>query len=949
MVNAQLHGVLRHLHSLRDTQALAEAPDAQLLEGFARGHEEASFATLVRRHGPMVWSVSRRVLPLAQDAEDVFQATFLLLARKAASIRKAESVGSWLHGVAHRLALKVRLQQTRRQAREKRAADMRQTKPSDESSLSDVQAVLDAALAELPEKYRAALVLCYLEGKTHEEAARHLDCPLTTLRTRVARGRKLLRDRLVRRGLTLSAAGLAALLIASAAPAAAPAALVKAAVRAALPFAAGQSAATLCSEQAAGLVERGLRTMFLTKMKTATVLVLAVSLFMGATAMMQRESATAQAAPPPAAGPKPLAAPERDDKGKTIEVRGRVVDPEGKPFSGAKVYLVEHYHLPEKPQHVETSSGADGAFRLSTTARTEPGAEDNPFETTALMATAAGYGPAIYEHNPLEPTGDLTLRLVRDDVPIHGRILDLQGKPLAGVTVRVLSLATPAAGDLSPWLEALQANPQDGYPIQAQFLQDVSFHDSATPFSPKVTDAEGRFELTGVGRERVVEVVLEGPTIARTSVSIRTRPGKTIVATMFARNPEGGKITYHGATFDHAAAPTRPIIGTVRDKDTGKPLAGVTIQSDKFAGSNTSGDSSIHTVTDKDGRYQLVGMTKGVGNVIKAAPALGQPYFQSIHEVEDSPGLEPVTVDFTLKRGVLVKGRVLDKATGRPVYANVTYVVFTDNLAHKAAPGFTTEHYLQTKEDGSFELVAFPGRGLLTARGWSDHYRMGVGADQIKGKDERGFFLTEPYLQELNTFHRYVEINPAEGSESIPCDLLLDPGRLLRGTVVGPDGKPLAGAQALGLTAYSRSRNWTHSPLQGADFMVYGLGDGEGREVLFLHTEKKLAGALRLGGDDRGPLTVKLEPWGVVTGRVVSAEGKAQAGALLRITDWLLPGSGYQTDRDGRFRIEGLAPDKEYTLDVVQKGQPAANVFTGLKLKAGETRDLGDVAMTPKK
>jgi RNA polymerase sigma factor (sigma-70 family) len=257
MGNAPLHGVLRQL---RDAQAAAEAPDAQLLERFARGHEEAPFAALVRRHGPMVWGVSRRLLPHVHDAEDVFQATFLLLARKAASIRKSQSVGSWLHGVARRLALKVRLQQSRRQSREKRAADMRQTRAGGETSLSEAQAALDAALGELPEKYRAALVLCYLEGRTQEEAARRLGCPLATLRTRVARGRKALRDRLASHGLTLSTAGLAALLIAGAAPAAAPAALVKAAVRAAVPFAAGQPAAALCSGQAAGLVEGGLRS-----------------------------------------------------------------------------------------------------------------------------------------------------------------------------------------------------------------------------------------------------------------------------------------------------------------------------------------------------------------------------------------------------------------------------------------------------------------------------------------------------------------------------------------------------------------------------------------------------------------------------------------------------------------------------------------------------------------
>src|SRR5262249_61283020 len=123
---------------------------------------------------------------------------------------------------------------------EKRAADMRQTQPGGETSLSDAQAALDAALGELPEKYRTALVLCYLEGLTQEEAARRLGCPLATLRTRVARGRKLLRDRLANHGLALSTAGLAALLIASAASASAPAALGKAAVGAAPPFGAGR-------------------------------------------------------------------------------------------------------------------------------------------------------------------------------------------------------------------------------------------------------------------------------------------------------------------------------------------------------------------------------------------------------------------------------------------------------------------------------------------------------------------------------------------------------------------------------------------------------------------------------------------------------------------------------------------------------------------------------------
>src|SRR5437016_1099596 len=143
MAKAQLSGILQHLGQLRETRAVAEASDAELLGRFSDRHEEAAFAGLLRRHGPMVWAVSRRVLPAVQDAEDVFQAAFLLLARKAASIRKRESVGSWLHGVALHLALRARTRGARRRAQEKRAADMRDTRPRSEAVRREVQEALD--------------------------------------------------------------------------------------------------------------------------------------------------------------------------------------------------------------------------------------------------------------------------------------------------------------------------------------------------------------------------------------------------------------------------------------------------------------------------------------------------------------------------------------------------------------------------------------------------------------------------------------------------------------------------------------------------------------------------------------------------------------------------------------------------------------------------------------
>jgi RNA polymerase sigma factor (sigma-70 family) len=179
--------------------------DGELLGQFLTQHDEAAFATLLRRHGRMVWNVCRRHLGQHADAEDVFQATFLVLTRNASHIRNRQSLASWLHGVAYRLATRARQRQQSRRIHEQRAARPDGVVPSSEASWRELQEVLDRALSQLPEKYRNALVLCYLEGKTQEETARLLGCPLGTARSWLMRGRALLQRALVRQGITLSA------------------------------------------------------------------------------------------------------------------------------------------------------------------------------------------------------------------------------------------------------------------------------------------------------------------------------------------------------------------------------------------------------------------------------------------------------------------------------------------------------------------------------------------------------------------------------------------------------------------------------------------------------------------------------------------------------------------------------------------------------------------------
>jgi RNA polymerase sigma factor (sigma-70 family) len=212
MASAPLDCVVRHLHRLAAAPGGAEVSDGQLLQRFARRGEQAAFAALVRRHGAMVLGVCRRVLRDHHRAEDVFQATFLVLFRRARALDRHGSVAGWLYTVAYHAALKARSEAARRQRWERQAAERPRPQPDAASPWQDLQPVLDAELGRLPQHYRAAIVLCYFEGKTTEEAARLLGCPKGTIKSRLARARAHLRARLSRRGITLSACALAAAL-----------------------------------------------------------------------------------------------------------------------------------------------------------------------------------------------------------------------------------------------------------------------------------------------------------------------------------------------------------------------------------------------------------------------------------------------------------------------------------------------------------------------------------------------------------------------------------------------------------------------------------------------------------------------------------------------------------------------------------------------------------------
>jgi RNA polymerase sigma factor (sigma-70 family) len=322
--------VLRWIRQLAAAGEPGGQTDARLLERFAGRRDEAAFALLVERHGPMVLGVCRRLLRHEQDAEDAFQATFLVLARKAASVRKGEAVGSWLYGVALRVCRKARAAAARRRARQ---ADLRDV-PAAEAAPAwvgrELRAVLDDEVGRLPARYRLPFVLCHLEGKTNEEAARELGRPLGTVLAQLSRARARLRSRLVRRGVALSVAALAGALARQAAPVAVPDALAAATAKGAVMFVPGQAAAPgAVSARAAALAEGVLHTMFRTKLMMAAAAVLAVCLAgVGAGLLAQQASA------PKAADGKPAAKDaDRNADGLRGSWRAETATSGGKPVA----------------------------------------------------------------------------------------------------------------------------------------------------------------------------------------------------------------------------------------------------------------------------------------------------------------------------------------------------------------------------------------------------------------------------------------------------------------------------------------------------------------------------------------------------------------------------------------------------------------------------------------
>jgi RNA polymerase sigma factor (sigma-70 family) len=859
MDTRQNGGLVRYLRQLVDPRSDSDLSDAALLGRFAGGRDEGAFAVLVQRHGRLVWEVCRHILRDDHDAEDAFQVTFLVLARKAGSIRKQQSVASWLHGVAYRVAQKARVAAARRRTHETRAASIPPAQPSCEMAWRELQAILDDELNRLPDKYKTPFVLCCLEGKSKKEAADDLGWKEGTVSSRLAEARKRLQQRLTRRGVTLSALLCGTALAQNTATAAIPPLLAASTVKAALAFAAG---ASLEAGQAAVLAAEVLRAMAATRLKFGALFL--ALLLAGGAVWALRPSAQDNTPPEnpqalrdsPAEAPVPAIQPGANAEGKMI-VSGRIVGRNGRPLAGAQVAVVagERRQIGRPALDVRSANkvvrsgqtDAQGRFLL---ALERPGLER--YYNIGLLAGAPGYAPswASVSHRDSYHEAQEVQCELEPGHDVHGRLVDAQGAPARAVRVDVVGMVKRADHNQGVRFRG----PQEGLP----------FWPAST-----TTDDAGRFLLRDVGADCDVDLHVQGEHFAPQQLLLRTKPGD-------------GEATF-------SLEPRRILEGKVVASDDGRPmpLARLFVLSQGLGASSRS--SRAEGQADAQGRFQLSPFP-GQELVVVACPAEGEPYLSLQKTLKWPAGKARQVIDFSVPRGVLVNGQVVEGSTGEPVAdAQVEYRCRTgDNPStHTAKHGSVTEWGwldARTRPDGAFQLAVLPGPGFLLVKGPGVEYiHVEVSAGQLAGEKTAG----TPYFPDA-----LVPLDLKPDGDAPRVVVRLHRGSPLSGSVVGPTGDPVAAAFVLAPTYVPRGFELRGDalPVSQGRFELPGCDPDRTVPLMFYDT-KNLQGAFAELSPKQAavvPVQVRLGVCGSATVRFVDPAGQpilqppAQLDVLLR-------------------------------------------------------------------
>ncbi len=675
---------------------------------------------------------------------------------------------------------------------------------------------------------------------------------------------------------------------------------------------------------------------------------------------------------------KPDDAPNLDEPKLASRFEGRVMNSDGHPVPDARIYLSVTTQEPKSNQAIRARTDAEGRFAFEASDMTFLDTDGLPARKAGLLvAIAEGYGPdweyvwnrqgsLAWRSDKRAHRTHFELELVHADVPIQGRFLDADGKPLAGAIVRLNQLHIPLDRNLNAHLESEQNRSILGCsPNYAKSLSHIS-HLPPDIVKQATTDADGRFVLSGLGRDRLAQLAVTSPAIKDTWVEIMTKNSPDVRVRMGDASVLRAGMApqmIRGANFSVPLERGRSISGIVRDKDTQKPIAGmqVGIGREDYP---RDGIWNHQTITDETGGFTITGLDPSIDKwSLTAVSAPGMAYQSASVTVKNNG---PVVIE--CEKGIAYRLKLTDEA-GQPVNdAEVTYFEVLPNRHAPRCycfPSYEPISLTVRISGGIYQGFALPGPGaVLVKTPKRPNYQpaeVDLKAFFAPGRTEwtkdeavyaygtKGTLATTMGSTPQDLYAAIVLVNPSPGSQPLELSATIGTSQPVQVTLVDPDGKPVVGATTEGITGYPYD---FESPLRMANLRLMNLHPNRARRITVMKNDRKLIGFLLAKGDGSIPATVRMQLWGEATGQILDPEGKPYQSAL-SFGDWpdetnADPSVGVHTsiatDKDGTFRIEKLIPGQRYTAQIHGRdGKVVGMAFQRIVLRPGETKHFGPI------